>query len=257
MKNSARLSSASNAAAYILPLIQARKLWRAAEQHTGKLNRSDRRALVEIVRSYVSAAQFEENAEPIDAAKRRVTRLRGAAESFWQIVLESPPAGSDALHAAEYTINRNLRIYTAHVVRHKSEIAGALPVPASVSLFIDLMGELVTACRLAEREFAEMEGDEYFKPGAAWNNLVGRLASFYLDSTGRQPTARKDEGYEFSPFVHFVHAVQSTLPPGFWLHPKVTRPNSVTVPTTTLNRAIAKALGLWRSGLKDDGGPAE
>ena len=107
------------------------------------------------------------------------------------------------------------------------------------------MGEFVAACKAANAEITAQGTDSYYAPGAAWNWFVCQLGAFFQTVTGEPPTAGKKQskvsGFNPSPFVRFVHAVQSQLPRQFWQHPKASGRNPLPA-SMTLSDAVAKAL---------------
>jgi hypothetical protein len=242
-RHSNRLPSSSVAAAWTLELMPKfwPDIWTAIAPHIGELDDSARERLAEIIKRYVQEAQFEENAPKISDAEDRLTKLRSAAAAFCK-VLDSPmgDAGRDAESRLESVLKQTPRflIRSACIGDIEPEVVpnSQLSLPEepppcshlSLQLYSELLTEFMVGCDRAKRDLGALhEGRQNYPPGGAWNEFVSQLADFYQTPV-REPTASKaavskrGSKPKPSPFVRFVHAVQSQLPKRFWRHPPAT-----------------------------------
>jgi hypothetical protein len=163
----------------------------------------DRRQLVAMVHAHLVWQAFEPNAPFVDDAEEWLERVAAAANALFRTLmpLEEPMKRQASWHS-ETLIETNF-------------LTRFLPDEGRFRNFTSLIGEFVTACALAKKDFPSHSAHG-FEEGQTWNRLIRDLTKFAEERgmpTAASKGANKSASDRPSPFVAFVRELQTIFPP--------------------------------------------
>jgi hypothetical protein len=144
---------------------------------------------------------YERHAPFADDAEEWLNDVADAARAFHNtLIKELEPKKREATWTSESLIEGNFRTHL-------------LPEEGRLRRFIFLVGDFVSACRAARKEFPDAVKNGFVE-GQAWNRLVRNLTKFAKDRhmpTAASKGADKSKTGMASPFVAFVRELQNSF----------------------------------------------
>ena len=146
--------------------------------------------------NFLHFAPFELAAEPLSGSEKRLTKVRKAAASFQQALIEG--GSSDATFFADHLIERHFDDVRMRDGQKLFYLSGILT-------------SFIVACAKAQEE---IDGDDLagHRSGAAWENWIRSLTKLLSENdlpTQVRKDTDKNPGGQASPFVRFIERLQA------------------------------------------------
>jgi hypothetical protein len=195
------------------PLAIPDNSWERIEAAYGReLPTSVRDAILDATARFVDMASAEKGAGSALPGRIRIDRLRKLASN---LLKEIDKRNSFPPEAPQFYADELIFFHLQHPSGNNKDLHPSgwrellAPVAADLSRFI-------AACDEAKREMQETKTPGYWPEGSAWNawivELIGIMKAHGL-TTAAAMTVTKHSDDRYSPFVGFMRALQSCVPP--------------------------------------------